>query len=266
MRKILGFALISSALLAASGALAADIPMKAPVAAPVMAPVAYSWTGFYIGAHAGYNWGRSRAVDVDGYNTVVGDAWDFRTKGFVGGGQLGYNLQSGPLVFGIEADLGYLNAKGSAASPASCRFAACDTVGSLDSDFYATARGRLGLAWGQWMIYGTGGYFGLNTKTSVLDTCFAAPCFPGITNAADSSFRHGWTAGGGIEVTLGSGWSIKGEYLYYDVGSKTLSAPLFFPPVAAPFATFRWDTRSDGNIVRLGINYRFGDGPVVARY
>src|SRR5688572_23407288 len=120
MRATVAVAVVSSALVSLS-AHAADIPMKAPVAAPVMAPASFNWTGLYVGLHAGYNWGRTSFVDRDGYGTVVGDAWNYRTNGFLGGGQAGYNFQTGPVVFGVEADLGYLSAKGSAASPASCR-------------------------------------------------------------------------------------------------------------------------------------------------
>ena len=251
--------------LAAVPAAAADIPMKAPMVAPVMAP-GYNWTGFYIGANAGYNWGRTSFVDRDGFNTVPGDNWTNKNNGFTGGGQLGYNWQTGNFVFGLEADLGYLNAKGSGTAAASCTFFACDTVGSTSSDFYATVRGRLGLAWNNWMIYGTGGGIGINTRTSVIDGCFLAPCGFATMNATDTSFRTGWTAGGGVEVAVGGPWTVKAEYLYYDIGSKTVAAPAFFPPAAAPGATFNWDTKTTGNIVRVGINYRFGADAVVARY
>jgi len=259
-------ALTMPVLLALSGAaLAADIPVKAPIVAPIMAPT-YSWTGWYIGAHVGYDWGRTSVVDRDAYNGRALDSWNYKTSGLVGGGQAGFNWQSGNFVFGLEADLGYLNAKGSGTAPAGCAFFACDTVASTNSDLYATVRGRLGIAWNQWLLYGTGGFIGINTKTSVVDSCATVPCGGATTNALDNSFRAGWTAGGGVEVAIGGPWSIKGEYLYYDLGSKTVSAPAFFPPIVAPGATFRWDTKTSGNIVRVGINYRFGQDAVVAKY
>ena len=80
MKRVLALTLGLFAL-SAVPALAADIPMKAPVAVPVMAP-AFSWTGWYVGAHAGYDWGRTSYVDrgspagaVNAYNTVTGDNW-----------------------------------------------------------------------------------------------------------------------------------------------------------------------------------------------
>jgi outer membrane immunogenic protein len=271
MKRVLTLSLGLFAL-SAVPALAADIPMKAPVAVPVMAP-AFSWTGWYVGAHAGYDWGRTSFVDrgspaggVNAYNTVTGDNWTNRNSGFVGGAQFGYNWQANNIVFGVEADLGYLNAKGSGQAPAGVQFFNGDTIGATNSDFYATLRGRVGIAWSQWLLYATGGGIGINTKTSVVDTCFTAPCGFAVTNAVDQSFRVGWTVGGGIEVAVGGPWSIKAEYLYYDLGTKQLSAPAFFPPSTVPTAPFLWDTKTTGNIARVGINYRFGPDAVVARY
>ena len=252
--------------LGAVPAAAADLGSRMPVKAPIMAPIAYNWTGGYVGVNAGYNWGKTSFTDRDGFNTLVGDNWTNNNSGFTGGMQAGYNWQYNMIVFGVEADLGYLNAKGSGTAPASCRFFACDTVGSTSSDFYATVRGRLGLAFDRFMVYGTGGGIGINTKTSVIDNCSVGLCGAATTNASDSSFRTGWTAGGGIEFAVSGPWTIKAEYLYYDLGSKTVSAPAFFPPAAAPGANFNWDTKTTGNIVRLGINYRFGPDAVIARY
>ena len=61
----------------------------------------------------------------------------------------------------------------------------------------------------------------------------------------------------GIEVAVGGPWSIKAEYLYYDLGNRQLSAPAFFPPSPVPTAPFLWDTKTTGNIARVGINYHF---------
>lgn len=73
----------------------------------------YNWTGFYAGAHLGGTWGTTEAFDNLGYN-AVGDSWDADTSGFVAGVQLGYNWQAGPILFGIEGDVGNLGLTGSA--------------------------------------------------------------------------------------------------------------------------------------------------------
>src|SRR5258705_8817521 len=96
------------AILSASTASAADAKLKprvvkAPLAAPVL-----SWTGFYLGGHVGYLWGKTRAEE-NGVVTEPGAP----TNGVVGGVLGGYNVQiNSYYVFGIEADFGWSNAHG----------------------------------------------------------------------------------------------------------------------------------------------------------
>ena len=102
------------------------------------------------------------------------------------------------------------------------------------SDFYATLRGRLGIAWNQWLLYATGGGIGINTKTSVVDTCFTAPCGARHHQRGRSELPP-WVDGRRRRRSRGRRpWSIKAEYLYYDLGSRQLSAPAFFPPSPVP--------------------------------
>src|SRR5215218_1050184 len=99
MKRIL---LSSVALLSlTAGALAADLPSRRYVPAPAPAPYAavpvFTWTGFYVGANE-----KGRVFGLNGFFTSGG-----RDSGFVGGGQLGYNMQFGSFVAGVEADLQY---------------------------------------------------------------------------------------------------------------------------------------------------------------
>src|SRR3954451_8091617 len=102
MKKLL---LGATALLVISGApaLAADIPVKAPARSPT-SPV-YDWSGFYLGGHLGYLWGKTRVVD-DGVLTESGA----RTNGVIAGLLAGFNWQTGPVVLGIEGDFGWTDA------------------------------------------------------------------------------------------------------------------------------------------------------------
>src|SRR5690348_888497 len=116
-------AIIAAASLFAGAASAADLPLKAPAVTP---PPIVTWTGFYAGLNAGGNWGRSsQSEDVTSTGAFFGptcfpptnacqiNVVDVRnagsqrlnTSGFIGGGQVGYNWQTGAAVFGIEADL-----------------------------------------------------------------------------------------------------------------------------------------------------------------
>src|SRR6478609_10839090 len=95
MKKYLLASVAALGIVAAGAASAADLPSrKGPIAAPVYVPV-FTWTGFYVGANAGYGWGNTSTNNLG----QVGDL-----DGFIGGGQVGYNYQIGQFVLGAEAD------------------------------------------------------------------------------------------------------------------------------------------------------------------
>ncbi|BAT61025.1 OmpA-like transmembrane domain protein [Variibacter gotjawalensis] len=213
-------ALLAGTALMAAPAVAADLgrPIyKAPVA--VAAPYML-WNGFYIGANAGYSWGRDR---------VGGGRAD--TDGFSGGGQIGYNWQFSPnWVFGIEADLQGSNIESDVA------------LLNTNVHMWGTVRGRLGYAWNNVLLYGTGGFaYGRNELTGF--------------GVSQSKTHTGYTFGGGLEYAFAPQWSAKVEYLYVDLGREFYDAP-----------AFQTNVRSDFHTVRLGINYRFGGAPIVASY
>jgi outer membrane immunogenic protein len=262
--------LMNAALLATIGiaTLGANPHAQADGVPQYSAPVTLTpsnWTGPYAGIHLGGTWGSTGAFDLNGYNVPPGgaaaaqsgpplppgDRWHSDTSGFVAGGQLGYNWQIGALLLGVEGDVGDLGLTGNA--PTHAPLAAQDTSSRTEADFYLTARGRMGFVADNWLFYATGGYFGAQTRVSILDTCFVAPpCGRSTMNASDQSFRSGWTAGGGIEWDFSGPWSAKAEYLYYDLGSTTASGL-----AGGVGPVFSWDVDTHGNIVRAAINYRF---------
>ena len=90
-------------------AFAADLPQtmytKAPATIAAAAP--YHWSGFYVGGHFGYLWGRTRVED-DGVTTEH----NARTDGVIGGAMIGYNWQIDRVVLSVEGDFGWTNAHG----------------------------------------------------------------------------------------------------------------------------------------------------------
>lgn len=216
--------------------------------APSVYPVApLSWTGFYLGAHLGGTWGSSTAEGSTG--VTLDDSWSASPSGLVAGATLGYNWQLGPVIYGIEGDLGNLGLAGSGGYYVPFGYDASTTT---DAGFYLTLRGRLGVLVNGWMLYVTGGYLGADTTVKVLESCDVLCSTPSV-GASNSSFRNGWTLGGGFETVLQGSWTAKLEYLYYDVGSVSLTTP-----AGSGIGANTWNVETDGQLVRAGINYRFG--------
>ncbi len=232
--RLLGFALLgATATVLPAGA--ADLYRNSSAPPPVsyVPPVATpnTWAGFYIGINGGYGWGGGDDTFTDAASNSYTRA---KPEGGFGGGQIGYNFQSGSIVYGVETD-----------------FQGGDISDSVTNgvntsrerlDWFGTARGRLGYAFGPALLYGTGGFAYGDVKQHAL---LGGDAFD---NAAT---RTGYTVGGGIEYKLTSAWSLKAEYQYIDFGSDKLTD-------GAGVSTGDLDTNYQ--TARIGLNYRFGGG------
>jgi outer membrane immunogenic protein len=224
------------------GAAAADLPL--PVKAPVPPPVT-DWSGFYLGGYGGGGGGYSR-WDFANVGTTTGN---FNITGGFAGGTAGFNWQRGWAVFGIEADGGWAGFSGTSPLPNPL------FTGKTSDTWLSSVRGRLG-----WtptpnvLLYGTGGgAFGDIRTTAVTSPPGGIPP-QGSTSSAN---RAGWSAGAGIEWMFLPSWSVKAEYLHYDLGSSTCGPGLCgFNPAAVRFVV---DTG------KIGINYHFNWG-TIGRY
>ncbi len=217
----------SALLLLPTFATAADLPRRsmAVAPAPAYAPI-FTWTGFYAGANAGYGWGKSKFS-----GSAAGSA---DVDGFLIGGQAGYNHQIDSFVVGVEGDLNWADVNGSV----TCAVAVtCATK----TDWLGSARVRAGFAVNNILFYGTGGFGFGGVDMSRTDGLNA------------SSTRTGWTGGAGVEYGIDRNWSVKAEYLHYDLGKDTVSS---------------LSAKTTIDAAKIGLNYRFGGfgGPVVARY
>jgi outer membrane immunogenic protein len=284
-RLLIGIAAVTS--MVATSALAADLPARTYTKAPVYVDPGYDWTGFYIGLNGGYSWGNSSNT-FTAAGLPAGTASQ-HMDGWVFGGQAGYNWQfNRSWVFGIEGDIDATGQRGtatlapnttvtvSAPPPAGVALpivtTTTTTTGTFDEklSWLSTLRGRIGvLPTDRVLLYVTGGLAvgevkatsGVTTATSVTQT-FGTP--PGPTSvsalAGASSTRAGWTIGAGIEGAIGGNWTAKLEYLYVDLGNvnDTFAGGGAFAPLTT-------SSHVTDNILRAGVNYRFG-GPVVARY
>ena len=281
------FVAILAASFGATSALAADLPVRTYTKAPVYVDPGYDWTGFYVGLNGGYSWGNASNTFTAGILPVTFASQSM--DGWVFGGQAGYNWQfNKSWVFGIEGDIDATGQDGTATldpsttvavfvPPFSARLnptvtTTTTTTGTLEEKlpWLATLRGRIGvLPTDRVLLYVTGGLAvgEVKSTSSVTTTTTTALSFgtpPGPTSvsalAGASSTQAGWTIGAGIEGAIGGSWTAKLEYLYVDLGTVNNT----FVGVA-PFAPLTTSAHVTDNILRAGINYRFG-GPVVAKY
>ena len=247
MKVLLGVAISAAA---ATAAAAADLSVRTPVYTKAPPPpAAFSWAGFYIGGNFGGKWATSSSTINVAPATAFGAALPAggslalgSTTGdaFVGGGQLGYNWQSGPIVLGIEGDFDLHHWKTTqvlTGLAVGTVFVPGDFY-TVDSHWQASLRGRLGYAWDRYMLYATGGVAWTNVTVGTNFVAVPAAGAPG-TFASDSAVMTGGTFGGGLEYALWNNLSIgvEGRFTWY--GSHTFNggtvalgtAPFAFPAV-----------------------------------
>jgi outer membrane immunogenic protein len=288
MRKFLLAGLAFGAL--SAPAMAADMYVKA---APPPPPC--TWCGFYIGGTAGGAWTNNDAITVNTTNNFInfpllsplgisaGPASAVATSaaigesktGFSGGFEAGYNWQFwSNWVAGFETDIESLSGSGGSAGVTQVvprtgfpGFNYTGTVAVSEKvNYLGTVRARLGFLGltPSWLLYATGGlaYGGASSSTAI--TGGETP-FTGSSNIAGggsvSGTRTGWTAGAGVEWMVTRNWTVKGEWLHYDLGTVTYSngtmTSFLAPGVPAFSDVSASSVKFSGDIIRAGLNYKF---------
>ena len=238
----------------ASAASAADWPVRA---SPLNAARAYDWTGFYIGGNLGGSWANNDATYFQPLFLGSGTA-SFNQASGIGGGQVGYNWQFGATVLGAEADFDARHWSGSATVAPFVGVPTFLVNLTQEENWLSTVRGRIGLTYGNALLYGTGGVAFGETQHSYTE--FVTTNAAQVRTLSDSTTKTGWAVGAGVEYAI---WkevpgkvSLGIEYLYVDLGDTTLSqgtstaGGLTFSPSQATFND-RW------SIVRAKLNWRF---------
>lgn len=222
----------TAAILISGSAMAADAVIYNE---PPLADInTFTWTGAYIGVNAGYGFGRIKEVGGDGDGEAI------KPKGFIGGVQAGYNWQFDQLIAGIETDF-----QGSAMKDSEDDFEDLDSS-EVKIKWFGTVRGRLGYNIAErTLLYGTAGlaygkfsfnqrsFNNRNETTSVI----------GISDT-----RAGYTVGGGLEYAFTDNVTLKGEYLYTDLGKSRFGDRNDQDSV---------NTKITFSTVRIGVNYKF---------
>ena len=232
--------------------------------ASAAAPVPYTWTGFYVGAHAGGGWGNK---DWDFTNTTVvlnGPQFSdffptgltnghfpasYPVSGFLGGGQFGYRYQSDVWVFGVEGTFSGADITGNSSG---CFDFSCSTK----IDWLATFTGQVGWAIQNALLYLKGGGAWVHEKHSLdWETCLSGLV---CTGADLTTTRSGWLFGVGFAYAFDRQWSAFVEYNYMDFGTMhgmlTVSE---IGPGGSLIETRALDVDQKLQVVKAGVNFRF---------
>ena len=115
-RWLKGVAIVALTAVGTVAAQAADLPTRKEAPAPVFVPPPFTWTGFYVGLNAGGILTQRQPFGATLFDPDADVRWrlphrsDFPgglgsgNTGFIGGGQAGYNWQTGAFVLGVETD------------------------------------------------------------------------------------------------------------------------------------------------------------------
>jgi outer membrane immunogenic protein len=225
----------------AGGALAADAVIYDPApGVPIVS--GYNWSGFYVGAHAGYGWAKSETDDIFAY--------DLEPEGWLGGLQAGYNHQfENNVVIGLEADVSFgdLNDESLVLAPiGDPPIFFIPNTASAEIKAMGTIRGRIGYAFDRILPYVTGGIGWAHQEVAYAQDLG----FGFFTNIDEAETHIGWTLGAGLEAALSDRWTTKVEYLYSDFGSKNYVGTSSFGPFPASIDL-------QAQTVKIGLNYKF---------
>jgi len=241
-------------LLSAAAARAADLspPTIPPVHIP---PPNFSWAGVYLGVTAGYANGFHSYDDLAGAFLGYPSLADDQSEGFAGGGTLGINLQTGSLVYGLEADLSWLSNKTAYVDPNGAINNFFPSATNRITDL-GTVRGRLGLAVDRTLFYFTAGLAYGEVSNTALYNSFKFPTSNTPSVSIDST-RLGWVVGSGLEFAVTPNLTVKGEALFAQLNPDTAS---WVSPGSQTFpanAIYNVRFNTSAAVVRAGLNYKF---------
>ncbi len=267
MKRIL---LATTALLAftVASASAADLAVKArPLPPPP--PACAQFGGFYLGGHVGWGYYNHKFNDRDALgafiDTGLGNNLSAEGDGFLGGVSIGYNWQSRCSVFGLVADWSWTNLRAEALQLDGDQAiaATADSMAvSSRTRWFGTVRARTGVVVDNVLIYVTGGlaYARFDRDWTFFED---GPPTTGIFSSRRT--KWGWTAGVGTEWAIWDNWSLQSEFLYmrFERDTQTFTGDGIIGAAGTPY---QFESHDNVWVTKIGLNYRFSYGPVVARY
>jgi len=217
--------------------------------------------GFYIGGNAGVLSYTALRTDQDGF--LRGDA-QYTATTFAGtvGGQIGWDWQKGHRLFGVVADLSWVNAEATARQVPNLFNSALDISSDSKMSWFGTLRTRGGLVVDNVLVYLTGGLAAAEIKNTYTARDLTGGAFGGQNEQfSQSTTRWGWTGGVGAEYAFANHWSVSGEVLYMQFRRDTDT----FRSVPQD-RDVQFEANDSAWVARAGLNYRFNRAPIVAKY
>lgn len=244
-----------SSLAVAIAALVSSLPAQA---SDMTAQPKSTWSGPYIGLHAGYGRGDNQWSDfidpVNPTNVVPGNDAGYDLGGALAGAQIGYNWQVGRVVLGVEADANWSGIDGKGGWPEIPIGCLQEYFCETDVKAFGTIVGRLGVALDDsHLLYAKGGIAWASVQQATGYNIDPDPSLYWWDEPTET--RWGWTIGGGMEYAIDRNWSLRAEYNYIDLGNDSTEF------VFSPTQTFgvRADADIELHTFNVGINYRFGN-------
>jgi outer membrane immunogenic protein len=249
-----------------STASATDLALKDPPPEFEITP-ATVWAGPYVGVHGGHSRGSAQITDTYAYNSTdpIKDS-EIASNSLIGGVQLGYNRQTGHLVYGIEGDIGRMNISGRTSAHLQDRNLAItgplghpyelDANYSTSGGLYGDLTGRLGYTSNNTMFFLKGGaaFLNMDARASYIGGSWVGPH---TFNYDASDTMLGWTMGFGMEYALSPSLRLKALYQHFDFGSISFAHNEVYKKPGGPTSTLSGNDVIDvtADAVTIGMTY-----------
>jgi len=236
----------------------ASVPARADHALKKSDASEIDWSGLYGGLAYGVAIPPTNGEHLIAIMGGLSPAYDLyprvltQTGGVTAGSHAGYNWQNGRIVYGFETELNYLVGRHTPDGASLAPPAPYGLLWGPSGSYFASIRGRAGLAGGPWLPYVTGGVAagGARGPAKLL---YAAPGVDALFAAeASQSSRMKFAIGAGLSYAIADSWSARIEYLYLN---QQLQTQLFANGSGDYFAS---RSRPEDHILRVGIDYHFG--------
>jgi opacity protein-like surface antigen len=205
------------------------------------------WNGPYVGAHIGTAWSDTTSTTSDTVTGAVLGSGTTNTSNPNGGVQAGYDfMMSNRVVLGVVTAVSLVDSSNTTITSNPAGTIVSTNKGS--TDWSGSVRARLGYAFNNTLMYGTGGWAwstGSARRTQVAGT--AGLAIPGTTETVGVD-HSGWTLGGGIEYAFMPQWTVFGEYRHTEFGTESITFPV---------AQRLTKSTSTTEALTFGVNYKF---------